>query len=157
MSAQDLDLAPALVECSGPHEGRRHPVPVGGHVIGRGEGASVALDDADVSRRHARLEVLPDRMVIEDLGSKNGIVIDGAPVAGTRALRHGERILVGGVTLQVDHPAAHVDSVLAAGGETTMTRHFEPARAPATERGLLIPVLAVLVFGVLVAVLLAFG
>jgi hypothetical protein len=38
-----------------------------------------------------------------------------------------------------------------------MTRHFEPARAPATERGLLIPVLAVLVFGVLVAVLLAFG
>ena len=44
-------------------------------VIGRGEG-DIRLDDAEVSRRHARLTVHGTRVVLHDLGSTNGTFLD---------------------------------------------------------------------------------
>jgi S-DNA-T family DNA segregation ATPase FtsK/SpoIIIE len=153
----DPGLAPGLIERTGPHAGARHAIGVGLHVLGRGQGASIELDDPDVSRSHAQVEITPDRIVVEDLGSKNGVYVDGARLEGKRRLSHGDRFDIGGITLEVDHPGARVGKVLAAGGETTMTRTSVQTASQTRRPGLLLPVLGVVVFGVLVVALLLLG
>jgi DNA-binding winged helix-turn-helix (wHTH) protein len=77
---------------------RRLSLATGENIIGRDEAATVRLDDAMVSRRHARILVSDSHVLIEDLGSKNGTFIDGQPIAaGQVPLRHGTRLAFGTV------------------------------------------------------------
>lgn len=48
------------------------PLVEGDNVLGRDEDATIRIDDASVSRRHAVLRVRGDEATLEDLGSKNG-------------------------------------------------------------------------------------
>jgi DNA-binding winged helix-turn-helix (wHTH) protein len=80
--------------------GRREiEVPDGEHVLGRASGCLVWLEAPGVSRRHARLRVSGGQAVIEDLGSKNGTLVDGTPVTGPVPLRDGARIGLGSALL----------------------------------------------------------
>jgi hypothetical protein len=77
-------------------EGRRHVIPPGGAVVGRSRECDVVLADANVSRRHA--EVRPaaaDAWTIADLGSTNGVLVNGHRIAGAEQLRPGDRIALG--------------------------------------------------------------
>lgn len=146
-------LVPQLIESTGPHKGRAHALPYGDHIIGRGSEASIQLDDKDVSRRHARLEVGPEGVIIYDLGSKNGIFAAGEKVNGAAKVLHGDMIAFGDLRLTVRHPASQVSNVLAAAGETTATR----TRTNDDERhplALLWPLLGITLFGGLVATML---
>lgn len=146
---------PQLVEVDGPHAGRYHPLPYGDHVIGRGGRVGVLLDHEDVSRQHVRVEVGPEGVVIHDLGSKNGVWVAGERIDAPMPLGHDDRFSLGELTLRIVHPAALVTRALAAGGETTMTRDRPLAPEPTPElRGLVLPLLGVLVCGALVAVML---
>jgi hypothetical protein len=51
--------------------------------------------DRASSRRHARLVVRRERILVEDLGSHNGTYLDGALVRGRAAARDGSRIQIG--------------------------------------------------------------
>lgn len=135
--------------------GRVHRLAVGRHTIGREASAAVCLAGDDVSRVHASLEVTPEAMVVADLGSKNGIFLKGSGAAIVRptALRHGDVIVVGGISLAVHHPGAQVDAVLRAAGEATVTRAAAPPRARAGEP-LAWPLAATVLFAALVAGLL---
>lgn len=62
-------------------------------VVGRSDEADLRLDDSGISRRHARI-TLDSPPVITDLGSTNGVIVDGAPTARAE-LRDGSRILLG--------------------------------------------------------------
>jgi transcriptional regulator with GAF, ATPase, and Fis domain len=62
-----------------------HPLRVGELILGRADEADVRIEDASISRRHARLVVAEGRLEIEDLGSSNGTRVRG------RALEPGER------------------------------------------------------------------
>jgi hypothetical protein len=57
------------------------------------------LDDQDVSRQHARLDRADFRVLLSDLGSKNGTFVNGRRLQGPHELRSGDRIRVGGVEL----------------------------------------------------------
>ena len=147
-----------LIERAGPDVGRRHPLGLGSHVIGRGEAAQVELRDSDVSRRHARIEVADDRVIVEDLGSKNGVLVDDRPIRAATRLGHGERFEVGGVVLEVSHPGARVGKLLAAGGEAVMrTKTSYRGQRQDRPRSMLLPLLGVVVFGALVVALLVWG
>ncbi|MEJ7796986.1 MAG: DUF3662 and FHA domain-containing protein [Solirubrobacteraceae bacterium] len=77
-------------------EGRRHVVPPGGATIGRSRDCDIVLVDANVSRRHA--EVLPaaaGTWTVADLGSTNGVLVNGRRIAGAQALSVGDRIGLG--------------------------------------------------------------
>jgi len=115
------ELVPQLEELRGPHMGRVHAIPYGEHVIGRGGDADVQLQDKDVSRRHARLEVTREGVRVHDLGSKNGVFVNGTRVTDPMLLVHGDTMSFGHVTLSVSHPASHVASALNAAGEGTVT------------------------------------
>jgi hypothetical protein len=76
--------------------GRRLLVPPRGATIGRSRDCDIVLDDAGVSRRHAELR--PEASAtwrIEDLGSTNGVRVNGLTVAGAHELRSGDRIGMG--------------------------------------------------------------
>lgn len=69
--------------------GRTHALAPGTTILGRDPGADLRLDDAHVSRRHAALRVEGDRVTVEDLGSRNGVLVDGALVARAKIVTHG--------------------------------------------------------------------
>ncbi len=64
-------------------------------VIGRDPVCDVCIDDPVASRRHARLLVEPDRVWIEDLGSRNGVHVNGTPISGKHLLCSGDWFRVG--------------------------------------------------------------
>jgi pSer/pThr/pTyr-binding forkhead associated (FHA) protein len=67
----------------------------GQFVIGRGADCQLALDDGLVSRRHARVVVDGDDVVIEDLGSRNGVKVNGGRIERPTPLGDGDRIQIG--------------------------------------------------------------
>ncbi len=73
----------------------RFPLALGEHVIGRDPDVEVRLDDATVSRRHARLVVTTEGTVLEDFGSKNGTFRGGERVTGPVRLADGDAIRIG--------------------------------------------------------------
>ncbi|MFD9391449.1 FhaA domain-containing protein [Streptomyces sp. NPDC060000] len=77
--------------------GTRHQISRGTLVMGRSTEADVRIDDPGVSRRHCEIRT-GSPSTIQDLGSTNGIVVDGQHT--TRAtLRDGSRIVVGSTTI----------------------------------------------------------
>ena len=70
-------------------------VPPGEFVIGRSPECQLSLDDPLVSRRHAILVVHPDAVFIEDLGSRNGVLLNGKRIPGPSRVSDGDQITVG--------------------------------------------------------------
>jgi hypothetical protein len=68
----------------------------GQFLIGRSTDCQLSVDDPLVSRRHARLLVTDEAVYVEDLGSRNGVLVDGVRIEGRCRLRDGSRIIVGG-------------------------------------------------------------
>jgi pSer/pThr/pTyr-binding forkhead associated (FHA) protein len=63
-------------------------------VFGRGGEADVVVPDETMSREHFALEAGPDGVRLIDLGSTNGILLNGKPVKAFE-LGHGDRIRAG--------------------------------------------------------------
>ncbi len=70
-------------------------LPDGQFVIGRAADCQLSLDDPLVSRNHATLSVSPDAVLIADLGSRNGVRVNGERIESERALAHGDQITIG--------------------------------------------------------------
>jgi hypothetical protein len=75
--------------------GRRLLVPPGGGTVGRSHECDVVLEDAGVSRRHAELRPGPDGWTVADLGSTNGVRVNGTQVRGVQLLRSGDLLELG--------------------------------------------------------------
>jgi DNA segregation ATPase FtsK/SpoIIIE, S-DNA-T family len=81
---------------AGPDEGFGVALRPGRYFVGRAAEAHVCLDDADVSRTHALVEVsAAGGAVISDAGSQNGTWVNGARVAGPTALDEGSVVRLG--------------------------------------------------------------
>jgi Protein of unknown function (DUF3662)/FHA domain len=101
---QPATQRPAAAPMSGGHtrywieiNGTRHQISRATLVLGRSTDADVRIDDPGVSRRHCEIRT-GTPSTIQDLGSTNGIVVDGQHT--TRAtLRDGSRIVVGSTTV----------------------------------------------------------
>src|SRR3954452_20332307 len=71
-------------------------------VLGRDPSADVVLTDpsGQVSRRHARIVIRGTEAVLEDLVSTNGTFVNGERLDGPYALRAGDKVKIGGCTLE---------------------------------------------------------
>jgi hypothetical protein len=67
----------------------------GQFVVGRSAGCQLSLDDPLVSRRHAMLVVAQDAVTVEDLDSRNGVIVNGTRITGRTAVQPGDKILIG--------------------------------------------------------------
>jgi hypothetical protein len=75
--------------------GRRLLVAPRGATIGRSRDCDIVLDDSSISRRHAELRPGGQGWTIEDLGSTNGVRVNGSTVHGPQEVRTGDRIEIG--------------------------------------------------------------
>jgi FHA domain len=64
-------------------------------VVGRTAGCHLVLGDALVSRRHAVFRVTRDGVEVRDLGSRNGVLVNGARIDGPSLLKDGDQVRVG--------------------------------------------------------------
>ncbi|MBA3463434.1 MAG: sigma 54-interacting transcriptional regulator [Deltaproteobacteria bacterium] len=64
-------------------------------VLGRDADVDLPIEHDSVSRRHARIRRRGDQITVEDLGSRNGTLVNGQPTAGARRLGAGDVIRVG--------------------------------------------------------------
>lgn len=122
---------PQLVLINTKHAGRAWLLPPPGRVavIGRAEGSDVMLDDRDCSRHHAEIARDEEGAVLRDLGSRNGLVVQGRS-ATERRLRHGDEMTFGRTVLRYVDPTEDLLRTLD-GGEDT--RAPTPAPPPPAE------------------------
>jgi hypothetical protein len=99
-----INRAPLVLEVNG----TRHPLQPPGLVIGRGSEADLRINDPGISRRHAQIRVNPAgpglQIDIVDLGSTNGIVVNGQRVQHA-VLQEGSRIEIGSTRMLIHAPA----------------------------------------------------
>lgn len=93
----------AALRCWLTQDDRTFRLTEGENIVGRDPECSVWLNSTGVSRRHARILVdsRSGRLVLEDLGSKNGTLLGDAAVEGRTALSHGDRVVFGSEELTV--------------------------------------------------------
>jgi predicted Zn finger-like uncharacterized protein len=91
------DLAPlsssrrySLAVIMGANAGQILPITQPRVVLGRGVNTEVQLQDSEVSRRHAMLEIREDQATLTDLGSTNGTFVDGVRVQRAQLTPHQE-------------------------------------------------------------------
>jgi pSer/pThr/pTyr-binding forkhead associated (FHA) protein len=115
-------MTAVLVVTEGPLAGSRIDLE-GELVIGR-EGATLTIDDSELSRRHAAVRPVDGGFEVEDLGSLNGTFVNGQRIDGRVQIAGGDAIKVGKSVLELEAPraAATVASVV-------------PAAAPAATPG----------------------
>jgi hypothetical protein len=92
-------VAEILPQASVDIGGQRIPIGPAGSVIGRSSDADIVIAANEVSRRHA--QILPDRdgWTVTDLGSTNGVRLNGHPLGVPTRLQDGDVIEVGAVEL----------------------------------------------------------
>lgn len=95
-------MAQRFVIVIGDEGGLQLPVGPRTVVVGRAPGCELVLADDAVSSRHAELWADGDGVWVRDLGSRNGVIVDGAALRGTGQVKPGGSILLGTTTLRVD-------------------------------------------------------
>lgn len=98
----------------GPNAGQSFTIDGAQATIGRQEHNTVVLDDARLSRQHARIERGPAGFTVTDLNSANGTLVNGRTVAGTVPLGPGDRVQLGDTVIVVEDAAPASSGVPAA-------------------------------------------
>jgi DNA-binding NtrC family response regulator len=124
-----------LVVVQGTTPGATYPVEPSASpklLLGSGPACEVRIDDREVSRRHASLELSGDRLHVVDLGSTNGTLVNGVIVRDA-LLVGGEQLRIGSTTLRVER------QMLAAPPAIPLVAHFGPVVGASTEMRRLYP------------------
>ena len=116
---------------SGPTVGKVYPLEAAEISIGRDSSNMVAINDAEVSRRHARMELRGPAYMIQDLGSTNGTFVNGTRITGLQVLNPGDTVAFGeGIVLLFDVAEDANATVLSAKAPPTAVQRPAPAPAP---------------------------
>lgn len=87
------------------------------YLIGRTESCDVLVADEAASREHATVTRRWDGVFVADLGSRNGMRVNGTELRGERALSDGDRLQVGSVVLRLEDPESRHLARLRSAGE----------------------------------------
>jgi hypothetical protein len=75
--------------------GRTELLGSAGAVLGRSREADIVVDDPNVSRRHAEVRPSGGSWIVRDLGSTNGVKVNGRRIQGPESLKPGDEIQLG--------------------------------------------------------------
>lgn len=89
----------ALVSLTGTTAGNEYDLDAPKLVVGRGPEAHLRFEDSAMSREHAVFELTDEGFRVRDLGSTNGIAVNGADTL-IADLKHGDRVALGEHTFQ---------------------------------------------------------
>lgn len=104
-----------MLVVNGPEAGRRYSIG-GTQILGRDPSCDLTTEESSVSRRHARLSARHDGLWVEDLGSTNGTVVNGARITGHRAVATGDSICFGELQVRVVTSGQKADELAGSNG-----------------------------------------
>jgi hypothetical protein len=113
-----------LMMNAGPTPGKEYPLEKGEVFIGRDLTNDIVINDAEVSRRHARLVAQAGGYILEDLGSTNGTFVNGQRLMGPYILRAGETVTLG------EHVSLAFDAVKIDPDATVISTSINPPVTP---------------------------
>jgi DNA-binding CsgD family transcriptional regulator len=99
-----------VVTSEGPLRGHVLTVEADEQVLGRRENSDLLLSDPHVSRAHAVVRRQSGAVWLEDLGSTGGTFVNGEPVTGSQALRHGDVVRFGTVETRFEDRSASMET-----------------------------------------------
>jgi pSer/pThr/pTyr-binding forkhead associated (FHA) protein/tetratricopeptide (TPR) repeat protein len=104
-------------------EGRKTVVPLVRDeiTIGRQEGNTIRLTERNVSRRHARLVKQNGHVLIEDLGSYNGVRVNGEKITAPTRIKEGDLVEIGDYDLGIQGKLEALTATPAAGTVRPLT------------------------------------
>ncbi len=116
---------------SGPTPGATFSLEGDQLVIGRDSSSNVAINDAEVSRKHARLTFQGGKYVLEDLGSTNGTFVNGQRLASPIVLKSGDVVSLGEqIVLMFEALSSDPGATVAASRKSVQGLAPAPAPAP---------------------------
>jgi diguanylate cyclase (GGDEF)-like protein len=98
LRARRQQVAAYLVVLQGSNVGEMHKVEGPEVVVGRAMNVQVRLNDDGISRRHCRVLSIGGQVIIEDLGSANGTLVNGEMIQH-HALKEGDKVRLGANTM----------------------------------------------------------
>ncbi len=121
-----------LAVVGGPDAGRSRPLAPPGFEVGRHPRAGLTVQDPALSRVHCRVDVRPDGVHLTDLGSTNGVLVDGRRVVGSTAVDARSDVVIGSSRLAVRRaPAIGVPRVHPGDGTVVLGGPAGTTTAPA--------------------------
>src|SRR5881227_3746100 len=90
-----------LVVVRGKPEGKVIPLSGPSFKIGRGETCHLRPNSEQVSREHAEFSITPEKVVVRDLGSRNGTLVNGKTLTEPHTLKDRDLIQVGPLTFAI--------------------------------------------------------
>lgn len=148
-----------LVE-AGPWSGKSFSLDKPSQIVGRSPDCDIVLEDREVSRRHSRLFWRNSQLMIEDLGSANGTLVNGVPISAPHIVSTSDVIEIGASTVSVQGLAA-LPAVApprpapAVASYSPPVQHYTPAPAARQSNNLLWILVGGLVLAVLIFLLAA--
>ncbi|MGA2490403.1 MAG: FHA domain-containing protein [Anaerolineales bacterium] len=116
---------------SGPTVGKVYPLEAQELSIGRDDANRIVINDAEVSRRHARMELRGSAYVIQDLGSTNGTFVNGTRLSGIQVLNPGDTVTLGeGIVLAYESATDLNATILSTQPSQTVIERPTSAPAP---------------------------
>jgi hypothetical protein len=107
----------------------------GQFVVGRSATCQLSLDDALVSRRHAMLVVSKDGVTVEDLESRNGVVVNGQKITARVAVKAGDKITIGSQELVLHKGIEHAPGRDTGDIKKTLSAMAVPSDMPSDRPG----------------------
>jgi pSer/pThr/pTyr-binding forkhead associated (FHA) protein len=105
---------PSLRVMNGPDEGNRYELAEDAVeiTIGRSPDCDLTLNDQNASRRHCLIKRNFHGFTAQDLGSKNGVLVNGDRIEGAQLIKDGDELQIGGVKLTfIDPPSRLIDQM----------------------------------------------
>ncbi len=132
----------SLVVAQGVHSGKVIPINTGQFLIGRDPHCNLRPASPAVSKQHCGIFLREDKVLVQDYGSTNGTLINGAQVVGEREISNDDKLKIGPlefvIRIEAGMPTSTVKQVTelsasAAGASTqTIVAVTEAPETPAT-------------------------
>jgi hypothetical protein len=140
-TSEHTALQARLCISSGSHSGASIDLPLGETMIGRSEGCTPLLRaDPSLSRHHAKLTHNPvGTVTVQDLGSLNGIQVNGSRITSPTSMRSGDTLAVGAstLTLQISPPEPATSFIPKTSADANHNAQESPAAVLQQARALL--------------------
>ncbi len=93
-----------LIVQTGKLAGKQLAVPTKEVLIGRDEGCYIRMGSPEISRKHCSLRSTAEGILVQDLGSSNGTLVNDVRISGPTVLKAGDELRVGPAIFLVDGP-----------------------------------------------------
>jgi two-component system cell cycle response regulator len=111
----DLELAkavdPVLIVIRGSLQGKKFSLKGNTFLIGRDKSVEIQIEDANISRQHARISRDGDSFILEDMGSRNGTFLNDEPLANAKKTLAKEDMIKLGSTILKFLPAGQLETL----------------------------------------------